>query len=377
MAGIRSRKEPWDFVPGSFCIERTNNMDHSFEYTTIDEQIKKLKSQHLLFENEAYACTCLRTYGYYNIINGYRDPYIIRDYDRKTYVPDISFEQIFSLFTLDHNIRNSVLLAMIDLEEHLRAVCAEIISDSFGSDYNQYLLYNNYRDKHVSDPKFNRNNVLNSMKKVAELSHSQPIKYYREEHNIIPPWILFKGIYFGTLVNYIRFFKKPQRDRLVTMIYGNVINHDNIEDYKSLLSDSLFMCLEYRNLAAHGGRIYNYIPNSSIRNIDSTHYKKGLSQLLYILDQFGYRQPYERLYNALNRSLTQYCSEYNKDLQRLEQAIGFNIEVLEYVWVNTETRKYHSNRYCSGSLYTKQMELNQVRQEGFIPCKRCSKSFIE
>ena len=90
-------------------------MDNVYDYTTTEQQIQKLKSQLLTFENEKLAAQILQTYGYYNIINGYRDPYIIREYGTKKYCPDVTFEQIFALFMLDHEIRDAVLLSMIDL----------------------------------------------------------------------------------------------------------------------------------------------------------------------------------------------------------------------------------------------------------------------
>lgn len=177
-------------------------MNNRFEYTNAKQQIQKLKSQKLTFTDEPMAEKILKTYGYYNIINGYRDPYIIREYNEKKYFPDVTFEQIFSLFALDHSIRDAVILSMIDLEEHLRAVVADIIAERYGSDHNDYLATNNYRDRRVRNAHFSRNNILKEMRNTAEFSNKQPIKYYRETHNIVPPWILLKGIHFGVLVNF-------------------------------------------------------------------------------------------------------------------------------------------------------------------------------
>ena len=30
-----------------------------------------------------------------------------------------------------------------------------------------------------------------------------PIHHYNSEHGIVPPWILFKNIYFSTIINFI------------------------------------------------------------------------------------------------------------------------------------------------------------------------------
>lgn len=49
-------------------------MDESYQYTTAEQQLQKLKLQKLTILDEDLAKSALRTYGYYNIINGYRDP---------------------------------------------------------------------------------------------------------------------------------------------------------------------------------------------------------------------------------------------------------------------------------------------------------------
>ena len=348
-------------------------MDNVYDYTTTDQQIQKLKSQLLTFENENVAGTILQTYGYYNIINGYRDPYIIREYGNKKYSPDVTFEQIFALFSLDHEIRDAVLLAMIDFEEHLRAVVADIVAEDFGSDYKQYLNKNNYRDRFVSNPNFRRNKILSGMMNTAENSNTQPIKYYRDQHGVVPPWILLKGINFGTLVNFIRFFKSAQRNKLIKAIYGDSATDENLDTCKDLLSDTLFTCLEYRNLAAHGGRIYNYIPSCNLRYFENSYLKKGLPQFVASLHYIKYAQPYVRINEALIRALNEYCPKYPNDLERLEKAIGFKIIKEQYVWVNSKTRKIHMDSHCSGSNNCIKIPYHDAITQNFVPCKKCCK----
>ena len=370
MAGIRSQKS-LEIYSRAFFVFGGILMDNVYDYTTTEQQIQKLKSQLLTFENEKLAAQILQTYGYYNIINGYRDPYIIREYGTKKYCPDVTFEQIFALFMLDHEIRDAVLLSMIDLEEHLRAVVAYIIAEDFGSDYKKYLEKNNYRDRTVSNPRFRSNKILEGMQHTAESSHTQPIKYYREQHGVIPPWILLKGINFGTLINFIRFFKAKQRNKLIKILYADAVNEENIDAYKDLLSDTLFTCLEYRNLAAHGGRIYNYIPTCNIRNFENSDYKKGLPQFVASLSYIKYGQPYYRIKEAITRALNTYCPKYPNDLDRLGNAIGFHIFEEQYVWVNKKTGKMHTNPHCSGSRDCIRIPYHDALNQNYVSCKRC------
>lgn len=99
-------------------------------YTTIDEQIKKLLSQNLIINDIDFAKEKLKLYGYFNLIKSYRDPYSLPTSDGLKYRSGITFEQIESLYILDKNLRNSVISAMLDLEEHttIRAKLHLIIS---------------------------------------------------------------------------------------------------------------------------------------------------------------------------------------------------------------------------------------------------------
>ncbi len=351
-------------------------MDESYKFTTTEQQIEKLKKQKLSFVNEQNAKKILETYGYYNIINGYRDPYITRSYGEKIYNPNVSFEQIYALFNLDHNIRDAVILSMIDLEEHLRAVVADIIADSFGTDHKEYLKKDNYRDKGVSDSYFSRANILQSLTDLAEKSRKEPIQYYRTKYKTIPPWILLKGTYFGTLINFIRLFKKPQREKLVYALYGNQVNENNINIFKDLLSDTLFLCLDYRNLTAHGGRVYNYIPKKSIRLMCEEKPLSGLVQLVRGLNYFTYSKPCDYLEKTINASLNKYCLSYPNDIVRLEQAIGIEIIIDNYVWINPNTKKYHTNPHCSGSKGCINTTLAEAKKNGYIPCKKCCNDIV-
>ena len=265
---------------------------------------------------------------------------------------------------------------MIDIEEHLRAVVSNIIGKDFGIDHQQYLQKNNYRDKKVSDPYFRRDRILQSLRDLAGKSTKEPICYYRNKYGYVPPWILLKGAYFGTLVNYIRFFKKAQRDTLIIELYGNQISPEKMDYYKDLLSDTLFLCLEYRNLAAHGGRVYNYSAKQQLRTNSSNTYN-GISRLLFALSHFQFKQPFNRLQRAINNSLNEYCHAYPNDINRLEQALGIHIEVQSYIWANGKTLKYHTNPHCSGSINCKKIPFSQAIELGYTPCKKCCPHNIE
>lgn len=152
-------------------------------YSTPEEQIQKLKLKNLIFEDEDFAKAKLAEYGYYNIINSYKAPYMTIVNGKKEYISGTSFEQIYSLFTLDHNLRNSIMSAMLDFEEHLRAATAEVIARNWGTDHNEYLKWEHYRDRSTVKERFSLRGILGTLRQNI-MSGKDPIKYYRENYDI-------------------------------------------------------------------------------------------------------------------------------------------------------------------------------------------------
>lgn len=311
-------------------------MDNQIAYTTVKEQIELLKSKGLLFEDETDAAEKLNMYGYYNIINSYKSPYQFEENGTKTYSPGTTFEQIFSLFIFDHNLRNSVIAAMLDLEQHVKAATSEVIAEAFGTDQNDYLQWKNYRDRHTTRKCFGLNEILNTLQNTL-MSGKDPIKYYRNTYGTVPPWILFRGIYFSTTINFSRLFKNAQKTSLVQKLYDCPEKLCSLENTKNLLFDALYVCLEYRNLAAHGGRIYNYDASYKINhtydssldviNADLVELpvKSGISKFLILLDTFKYKQPFMTVANAITIELNRHLARYPDDYKILAKAIGIRI----------------------------------------------------
>lgn len=71
-------------------------------FKTVKEQIEILKLRNLLFHDEEAASKSLHRYGYYEIINGYKDNFMIDSTnDDEGFNPNVSFDQIYQLFVVD------------------------------------------------------------------------------------------------------------------------------------------------------------------------------------------------------------------------------------------------------------------------------------
>lgn len=346
-------------------------------YTTPEDQIKKLKEQNLYIENEEIALSALSVFGYSNLIKSYREPYTVIANGKKVYRSDVTFGQIYSLYMLDKQLRNAVMASMLDLEEHIKEAAADVISYNFGTHPNDYLKFKNYANKRKSKYRFTLTGILETMNKTL-LTEKDPIHHYQEAHGIVPPWILFKSIYFSTITNFIDQFKTAQKDQLVAKLYD--ISNLNIseEGARLLMMDTLFICLEYRNLAAHGGRTYNYQNAYSLRkneifndNLDI--HITGFSQLLFLLSLFNYQAPYQHLKHVLSREVNRHCNHFPQDVTYLAQILNLNIEQQHIAWTSATSNRYHADPHCSGLTNAKKISLEEADKNGLIPCKRCYK----
>lgn len=313
-------------------------MNKTFLYTTPQQQIEKLKCQGLSFGNENEALEILQIYGYYNVINTYKDFYILKNKNgSKFYKPGTSFEQIFSLFTLDHYIRSSMMMAMLDVEEFLRASLADVIASSFGTDHHIYLNKQNYRNRKTKDPRFSLNSILQSMNNSIQHADKDPLVYYRDTYNVVPPWVLFKNVYLSLLVNFVRQLKPNELSLLIQKMYGFDDSLSKRPVVTHLFFDTLHICREYRNISAHGGRVYNAqlkskcrIPNTSEINllsqtrpqINQLPSSQSIGQLCLLLSLFAYRQPSDIVEKSVNTQVIRHCRRFPQDAKYLSQSLG-------------------------------------------------------
>lgn len=350
-------------------------MKEKIGYAAIGEQIKKLKSQNLCIVDEDFAKEHLKLFGYSNLIKSYREPYIIRIDDKINYRSGVTFEQIFSLYMLDKNLRNAVMASMQDLEEHIKETAADVIAKSFGTHQSDYLKYSNYQNKKKRKVRFCLANILDTMKASLN-TDKEPIHHYMAAYGTVPPWILFKSIYFSTITNYIDLFKQPEQEKMVERLYGGKRLKLSSEALCKLMMDTLFICIDYRNMAAHGGRIYNFNSMNRLRldeifGTDNRININGFSKLLFLLRLFNYQNPYERLSAVLQAEISRHCNSFPEDVTYLGQILNINIKRHDIVWISKKSNKYHSFEHCSGLQGAQQIDFEEAKTQGLLPCKKC------
>ena len=353
-------------------------MQKDLQYRDVDFLIEKLKQQNLIIDDEDSARVALEQYGYSNLIKSYRDPYVYTDSNGcKKYRDGISFEQICSLYIFDKNLRNAVMSSMLDYEELIKVFAAHTVAEHFGSHQDDYLKFSNYRDRKNKKNQFSLSAILTKMNKTLNTS-KDPIHHYKSKYGVVPPWILFKSVYMGTIVNFIDLFKKVERETMAKYLYP-----DNLplapSELQRFMLDTMFMANEFRNLAAHGSRIYDHkfwyrpqVTGSITKQLFSA---DGISRLLFCLGLLKNRSAFDTLSNALNEEINRHCSDYPQDATYLSNILQVNIKSVSYVYVTGKSKKYHLDPRCSGMRDALRIEKADAIASGFVPCARCANTY--
>ena len=254
-------------------------------------------------------------------------------------------------------------------KEYIKEITANVVAQSFGTHQEQYLKYRNYQNKRKTKQRFSLAGVLDTLKKTLD-TDKEPIHHYMEKYGMVPPWILFKSIYFSTIVNYIDQLKSNERRKMVQRIYK--LNDISEDDQLQLMMDTLYIALEYRNTAAHGGRIYNYQCKRELspagKSITSV---SGFCLLMRLLNLMDYQGPYRYLDSVLNRELNRHCKLFPQDITYLGQILNINITAHNVVWVTNKSKIYHAAQHCSGMKNAKEIDLSEAKNLGYTQCHKC------
>ena len=309
-------------------------------FLNIDGQIRKLKVERgLNFQNEESAKVLLLRYGYYEIINGYKEHFMIdKNDDDKGFIPGTTFEHIFQLFTLDRNLRSIVMSSLETFELSLRQAVAYTVAEQISDNQNKYIKRECYRVGkrqyiHSAHKCMYPVDYLLNILKVITKANTEPFKHYREEHENIPPWIIVKKLNFGNLIWWYRLLKGNETALVNSRMLGIDVNIvKNTPDLSKAISSLLSLYLDYRNTAAHGGRIYNHHSDyyainynnilHGILGVSEADYRLGkghshLGTVLNSLKLFQNQDPYNELQIGIGIYLRQYLKLFPNDKQYL------------------------------------------------------------
>ena len=216
-------------------------------FLTLQEQIENLKSKGLIVENNSFYRNLLFDNNYYNIINGFKCPFLEDGTRPNVFKKGTKFEEIYSLYLFDRKIRNLVLEYSLIVENSFKTKVAHVFAREYGE--NEYLNCLNYKYSTVKE-KMKTITLVNSISIAINRNNKHPIykHYIDDKKTMIPIWALVSLLDFGT----IREAYENLKDNNQFEIAGYY--KLNVKMFISFIS-TLNM---FRNVCAHDNRLMQY-----------------------------------------------------------------------------------------------------------------------
>lgn len=241
------------------------------EFKTYQKQIEILKSRGIVINNEEFALEKLQEDNYYNIINGYKDLFI----DSNQYIQGTNFEEIYSLFEFDRNLKSILLKNILIVENILRTLIAYNFSLKYGND--NYLKIDNFetlknsgckKEKYQERIEQIQKLICNMQLDIANNIKKKPyINHYILNYGFVPLWVLVNAISLGRLSQFYSLMDQSVRI--------NVSRKWNVKENE--LNQFIKNLSYFRNLCAHDERVYNATINQPIPDT-IYHYKLNLKK---------------------------------------------------------------------------------------------------
>ena len=316
-------------------------------FINASQQINTLRNRNLLVKNQFRAEKALMRYGYYEIVNGYKQFLLDSSQTTEIYKTDSTFEKLLAIYELDKEIRYAVLISTLEIELSLRTAISYTLAESFGVDERVYLNYRNFKQ---GNPIWvTGKNPTNERARMLDILHEilarriEPLNHYRNVHHHIPPWILLKETSFGNLKHIFKLLKGPQKKKVISICYSINENHVT-QEHIDLFKDSLALINCFRNRAAHNGRMFNFKPNNCVvqhnslfhpvHAITPADYRNGkgkndLYTFYKLLSYFENDNATDKFEFYVSFFLNEHCKKYPSDLQLFIDGMGFPIEDMQ------------------------------------------------
>ena len=291
------------------------------EHKTFNQQLTILRNRGVVVPTNGKPKRFLEQENYYNVVNGYKDLFLIKDSNNLPVEPELyqegtHFNELKALFLFDRELRILLLKYLLIFENSIKTTVAYEFSKKYPRK-NAYLDIANFVD---NDPK----KVLQQISILTKTIHDKvdrtgAIKHYIEEHGEVPLWVLVNFLTMGNIANFYNILTDSTKN-IIAKFYTDKYRTQNKDNTFRLSSADLSACLKVANLArnicAHDERLYNVnlrnvrisqIANHfGIRRYDNKRFIVLILFLKIVLD----KKDFQRLYKALRNLFNQYADEF-------------------------------------------------------------------
>lgn len=244
-------------------------MKYDKPFKTLDEQLDVLERRGLTFHDRTHAKKLLMTYSYYDLINGYKDIFMPKD----IFKPGTRFLDLVFFAYIDKSIQSLIIKYSLIAETKFKNHIAYVLSKNLGVHPDDYLNPKYFKQRVNKTVFFS--SILEELKKQLDGKRDSryPTKYYVNQHNHVPPWILFKNISLGTAINLFKSTNSHNKAEIANMLLPQTtVNTKKKIEFISIAMNQIRL---FRNCTAHN---LNFVKCRTTQNIPSESLYKLLSE---------------------------------------------------------------------------------------------------
>ncbi|HPJ02116.1 MAG TPA: Abi family protein [Candidatus Limiplasma sp.] len=219
------------------------------------QQIQNLQSKGLVIPDTTAAIDVLRRVGYFQLIGGYK--HCFKDPVTNRYRANASFNDILALYQFDRSLRQILLESLLIVEKVIKTQIAHSFCKQYGENQSHYLSLSSY---HITPN--NRNDVRRLIYRLQTLctkpTNYAYINYHQIKYHNVPLWILINALTFGSV--------SKMYGCLPQSLQSKVARNFPLDTQQ--LESVIVLLTKFRNVCAHGERLFSYVSkNSRIRDV--------------------------------------------------------------------------------------------------------------
>lgn len=293
-------------------------------FLNYEEQIDKLMiEKKLIIKDIIYATEMLKRYSYFSLIGGYKEKF--KNPSTKQYYEGTCFEDIIALYEFDEQLREIFLKYFLKIEVQLKSHLSFYFCQKHGELHAEYLNPQNY-----NDIRKNRGDIFKLINILSKYTSGHTdydyINHAMQKHGNIPLWVLMNALTLGNVSKMYRLSKSDIQTKIAKNYVG--VNEGQIGKF-------LIVITQFRNICAHGERLFTYRTKAAIPNmilhrklkIDKSgqEYIHGKHDLFAVVIAMRYLLP--------NDWFLEFKKELNKEIKRyLRKSKYFSREqILEFM----------------------------------------------
>lgn len=234
--------------------------NYSKPFLTYEDQLEKLKTEKKLrVPHEKFGIEILKSISYYDLINGYKSFFM----EDEKYIDNIDQTTLFLFSIFDKNFQNILFKYSVYVEHSLKTKLSHVLAKEFGVHESHYLDKRKYPKQFSSTHEIKLINTLKTIEDILQNDKTgDPTKHYKNKHNHVPPWIVFKNISFNTTIDLYSFLKIEHKVEIFDNYFSNPLNLTDREK-TDLFKNMISIVRKFRNVIAHN---LNFIGYSVLKN---------------------------------------------------------------------------------------------------------------